>query len=755
MQAQRPMSTSLHILLVGIVILAFVNPLPMIGGRQAAAADTPPPRSDLIMSEITRKLSAQGFKLSGSGSWIGRGFEGKSFRDPLNPQWAIKTASDFDMTLLTPAGTPPDVAAAQWRDAKKALTELVTEQFKGDPAAGAKILDKINMYPPDQLMVGVKSNAEALERCAKYGAVPKLNYSGPLTGPGLDADDLVGGVYGEGAQASRRWKEMTQGMIFENGQRKSAASHMIEEGTRDVTFTVKGSASMARQWSEFARYWIEQGDPVTAEKYISRLAADLKSATGQAGFDTTNVANQLQEMAATLKAAKGPNAAKALAGMQGELASLVSKAEYQASILERMTGASVNQANLLRTLLDAADHTDGKFAKLLDEAIRKAGSAVKLLDILIKLDLSYGAVDAARSGNYDKMLANLLGLQNLNIPAAMLGLLVQAILDDAKTFGYNLIARRQTCDDLLEGAFVTGGVEKPYTIDNLVDGIKTEEGLRAFVETRSHQAADRGWEGTASDKITKGSADAIYDKCYPYVSGRWLLVRQQLYTEYRERWKAYAARGVSLVAQPEPAYLDPTTNKVTVQVTAGSDAQQEDKDNGYAAEKALQALGARLTGKPSSMVRIEFPSWSLAPDGGPPNPTQGAQSFTFTTPGAYELKVTIKLIMMNNGPQIPGMDLDLNEVRDGSVTIHVLKAEDKPLCGGGPKVKSSVPDDGRSGCDQRRPRPGRDAGHVHQWVRRLLRHRSKNRPRDRLAGQGGDALLRGMRMPAAQDYRHL
>ena len=77
------------------------------------------------MSEITRKLSAQGFKLSGSGSWIGRGFEGKSFRDPLNPKWAIKSASDFDMTLLTPAGTPPDVAAAQWRDARKALTELV------------------------------------------------------------------------------------------------------------------------------------------------------------------------------------------------------------------------------------------------------------------------------------------------------------------------------------------------------------------------------------------------------------------------------------------------------------------------------------------------------------------------------------------------------------------------------------------------------------------------------------------------------
>ena len=360
--------------------------------------------------------------------------------------------------------------------------------------------------------------------------MPKLNYSGPLTGPGLDADDLVGGVYGEGAQASRRWKEMTQGMIFENGQRKSAASHMIEEGTRDVTFTVKGSANMAKQWSEFARYWIEQGDPVTAEKYISRLATDLKSATGRAGFDTTNVANQLQEMAATLKAAKGPNAAKALAGMQGELASLVSKAEYQASILERMTGTSANQANLLRTLLDAADHTDGKFAKLLDEAIRKAGSAIKLLDILIKLDLSYGAVDAARSGNYDKVLANLLGLQNLNIPAAMLGLLVQAILDDAKTFGYNLIASRQTCDDLLEGVFVTGGVEQ--AVHHRQPGgrhIRPRRHCRALVRDRSHQAADRGFEGTASDKITKGSADAIYEKCYAYVLGGWRGLRQQLY----------------------------------------------------------------------------------------------------------------------------------------------------------------------------------------------------------------------------------
>ena len=212
MEAQRPMRKSLRILFAWIVILALVNPLPMIGGRQAAAADTPPLKSDLIMSEITRQLSAKGFKVAGSGSWIGRGFEGKSFRDPLSYK-GLKSASDFDMTLLSPAGTPPDVAAAHWRDARKAMTELVMKRVQRGPRGAAeKILEKINIYPPDQLMAGVKSNAEALERCAKYGAVPKLNYSGPLTGPGLDADDLVGGVYGEGAQASRRWKEMTQGI---------------------------------------------------------------------------------------------------------------------------------------------------------------------------------------------------------------------------------------------------------------------------------------------------------------------------------------------------------------------------------------------------------------------------------------------------------------------------------------------------------------------------------------------------------------
>ncbi len=686
MPSQRAMRTSLHILLAGIVILTLVSP-------PAQAADPPLPRSNLAMSEITRQLSERGFKLIGSGSWISSGFEGKPFRDPLNPKFAIKAASDFDMTLWVPKGTSPEAAAAEWRNARKALTELVmsNELLQKTPGAVEKILDKINVYPPDQLMAGVTSNAEALERCAKYGAVPKLNYNDRLTGPGLDADDLVGGVYGEGAGASRRWKEMTQGIVFENGKRMSADAHMIEQGMRDVTFTVKGTASMAKQWAEFASYWIEKGDPATAEKYISRMAADLKAASGLAGSDATRVANELQQLAATLKAAKGTAAIEALAGMRGQLSVLVSKAQYQASILERLTGASANQANLLWTLLEAADHTDSKLSKLLGEAISLAGGALKLLDILVKLNFSYDAVQAARNGDYDRMLADLLGLQNLNLPAAILGPLVQAILDDAKSFGYDLVASRQSCDDLLGGVFVGGQVEaQGFTIGQLVDAHQTEANLQEWFRGRSRQAADRGFEGTASDKITKGSADAIVTKCYPYVLGRWLLVRQQLYTEYRERWRAYAARGVSLVAQPEPAYLDPTTNKVTVQVTAGSDAQQEDKDNGYAAEKALQALGARLTGKPSSMVRVEFPSWSLAPDGGPPNPTQGTQSFTFTTPGAYELKVTIKLIMMNNGVQTPGMDLDFSEIREGSITIHVLNAEDKPLCGGGPVIKSAT-----------------------------------------------------------------
>ena len=190
------------------------------------------------------------------------------------------------------------------------------------------------------------------------------------------------------------------------------------------------------------------------------------------------------------------------------------------------------------------------------------------------------------------MLANLLGLQNLNIPAAMLGPLVQAILDDAKTFGYNLVASRQTCDDLMEGIFVGGKPEaEGFTFGKLVDAYKTEEALQKWVRDRSIEAADRGFEGTASDKITKGSADVVYEKCYAYVLGGWRGLRKQLYDEVRRLWSIYGDRGADLVAQPEPAYLDPITGKVTVQVTAGSKAQQEDKDKGYPNEKALQALG--------------------------------------------------------------------------------------------------------------------------------------------------------------------
>ena len=101
------------------------------------------------------------------------------------------------------------------------------------------------------------------------------------------------------------------------------------------------------------------------------------------------------------------------------------------------------------------------------------------------------------------------------------------------------------------------------------------------------------------------------------------------------------------------------------------------------------------------------------------------------------------------------MLLDLNEVRDGSVKIHVLKAEDKPLCGGGPKVKSSV----RTTVD--RDVISADPGQVATPGTYINGSGdfSATDPKTGLAigwqVREGMRYCEGCELPAAQDYRHL
>jgi hypothetical protein len=537
-------------------------------------------------------------------------------------------------------------------------------------------------------MEGVTSNEEALRRCSKYGAVPKLTHTGPIS-PDMDAEDLIGGVYGEGSAKARQFKEMTQGQLFSKGFARNPDLIHIAEGTKDLTFTVKGQANMAKQWGEFADYWIKQGDPVEAEKYMSRLAADLRVAGERAGADASGVTKELRQLVAALKAAndaKPPVGEAALAGMRLQLAGVMNRAQYQTSILGRLDGASANQANMLRTLLDAADKPDSKLYKYMNEAIEKLGGAAKYLDFMGKVFFGGKLIWDLGQEEYGTALKDLIG--EFNLPLELASLLLDEVMASAAALGYNFVASRQACDDLLEGIFIGGNVEaSKYTIDRLVDEQHSEAELQKWVRARSNAAYDRGWSGPATDKVQNATGEIIYNKCYPDILQNWQATRKQILAEYTARWSEYAAGGLMLTAQPNPATLDATTGKVTVEVTGEIVAETIDKAAGYGLSAKLESLSKRLTGEKSDVTKV-FQVWSPPPDGG--KMFNSSQNFTFTAPGDYEIRASIRLSIENRSTVYLDLPLAHQETREGQVMVHVVKPEDKPLCGGGPVIKSAT-----------------------------------------------------------------
>jgi hypothetical protein len=249
---QTTLSLRLVSILIAIVtaIVTLVNPGPANDVRQASAA-APPLPTNLRMIQIVDKLQASGITIIGSGSWI----TDRKFRDPLSVGIGVEP-SDFDMRIyIGDPKTPPQTMIDTWKQAGDKLRELINEEFKDDPAAAKKMLQSTNLYPPDQLMAGVTNNAEALERSIKYNRVPNLGITSITSN--LDPNKAVGGIYGEGSRAQRQFKELTEGRVF--GKQAASIEQIIaEEGAEK--FTAKGSASVSRQWGEFADYWLKEGE---------------------------------------------------------------------------------------------------------------------------------------------------------------------------------------------------------------------------------------------------------------------------------------------------------------------------------------------------------------------------------------------------------------------------------------------------------------------------------------------------------------
>lgn len=166
-----------------MIAMALIVSFPNAGIAQSTA---------MRMQNVVRKFVQQtGNDVVGHGSWI----RGGQYRDVLTID-NIAKASDHDIRLVIPQNLGPEEAASRWRSSRQQLTRLINEEF----GQNAKlVLEKTNLYPPNQLMAAVEDAEDATRLFVRNNQVPNLGYAQKVTSdiPAKFSE----GLYGNGVQA--------------------------------------------------------------------------------------------------------------------------------------------------------------------------------------------------------------------------------------------------------------------------------------------------------------------------------------------------------------------------------------------------------------------------------------------------------------------------------------------------------------------------------------------------------------------------
>src|ERR1019366_1174214 len=176
-----------------------------------------------------------------------------------------------------------------------------------------------------------------------------------------------------------------------------------------------------------------------------------------------------------------------------------------------------------------------QFGQALSSAVQQIPAEQLIQGVMAIVVVQSGSRTAGGSGYVEALRQTARMMASLGT-GALMGL-TNAILDGAKTGGFALVASYQDPWNLLEGNFTAAGrvsvdEGRPYTIDELVRTMHTEDALSNFVHTRARQAAQRGFEGVVSTGTDQSVADNIYTKCFPQILRAWQTRREQLRMEY-------------------------------------------------------------------------------------------------------------------------------------------------------------------------------------------------------------------------------
>jgi hypothetical protein len=592
------------------------------------------PTNVRVQKVLKGLVASNNSEVVGLGSWI----SGKKYNDPL-----AGGASDHDMRLLLPQGTSPENALEQWRATRASLTERIRAEFGKD---ADRILGTINLYPPTQLVQGVEDGADAAERFIGYGTVPNLGYTGAVDASMEEsmARKLTEGLYGPGASAFTQDYEESAGRLFYscNGKGVTGMTDLVHETEGVATYSASGLGNTSLQWVEHAEEAMRNGNGKSLGKYLDRLQRDLLKGRDLARCPiTADYLKQLKAAAAALD--KDPSAAEAIAG---KISGLLERAQIEASLLRQYDDAGEAQQAMLKAALGSLEGSGGIGATLLEAAGRMpVEQLVEGMMAAVTAAEAGASLGAGDSGAAAVSVSQLL----LPLGPALMAQLTNQIMDAARDAGFSMAANSQDVSDLLAGIFTAGGSADAeatgYTLDQIVAGFWTEPQLRAFVEARAQQAADRGWGGTATRASDAGVADAIVQRCYPRILGAWRARRDALTAEFKRLEKQLATDSLLVGYAPIPAAITADTPQAKVTVSA-----QGDPGRGKKIDR-MKAIATALMGKRARSFWVSVDSYWLGPSD-QKEVLASSRSFTFDSPGTY--RVALRSVISSGGLGLPG-----------------------------------------------------------------------------------------------------
>ena len=509
---------------------------------------------------VINTVNKSGAKIVGVGSWI----SGGKYLDPLKGG-----TSDHDLRLVMENVSEAE-AIGRWKAIRDEIAQQVQAKFGGN---AQKVLESINLYPPEVVLEGIDDAEEALGKLKNLNINPNLG--------GAQAE----GLWGKGAKAFRDTYEKTSGRVFwkEGGKINSGFADLLPLGETQGVYTIEGSANTASQFADKVSDSVKKYDAKTVRKNLHRLRDSLKKSRDLARLEKSNylddLINKLDKYGDDLEGLK-----KELLnpGTRQSLDNLIGRAKMDAELLKKFaTSSHPRDVAILKEMLEEGT---GRWARV-KNALSEASSQVPW-NAMLKAFLAYMAYLQVKdisqnlgAGEQEKVFQGLLADAGfaVSLPAGILSLIVSSILEDAKDAGYTFVTRFQDCEDLIAGIYEVKGREEvsqnqkiETNIDRLAKEFTEESQITPIVALHARNAASRGVDGKVTKKVDAEIEKKLNEKCAPNIVEKWRNRRAELIGEAAEMLSQIEEEinGAEMFGVVNPSQVVLQNNQASAEATA-------------------------------------------------------------------------------------------------------------------------------------------------------------------------------------------